>query len=333
MKEDHERSPSPEPIYDQHGKRVNTRDQRAKDKLLVERQNLIEMAYVMNPQFKPPPDYTPVTSKKTKKIFIPIERFPEYNFIGLIIGPRGNTQKRMERETGCKISIRGKGSVKDGKSKKGQPGEDEPLHVLLTADSEAQLIKAAQKVRDLLVPVEEGKNEHKRQQLRELAEINGTLRERIWINPEPLSFDPAQVKCAICGEVSHPTSDCPLKGTSGVSYVETSHQIDSEYEKFLAEIGEKPQASGKNDIDSAYQEFMSAIDPSKAQDPYQQGGALPWQQPNPAYGNPWAYGQAPWGAPAPMPPGGAPPPVPWGAQAPWQPPPGSYPWGQGGQQQ
>ena len=33
---------------------------------------------------------------------------------GLVIGPRGNTQKKMEGETGCKISIRGKGSLKDG---------------------------------------------------------------------------------------------------------------------------------------------------------------------------------------------------------------------------
>ena len=38
-----------------------------------------------------------------------------YNFIGLIIGPRGSTQKRLEKETNTKIAIRGKGSVKDGK--------------------------------------------------------------------------------------------------------------------------------------------------------------------------------------------------------------------------
>jgi len=31
----------------------------------------------------------------------------------------------MEKETGCKISIRGKGSVKDGKNKKPSPGDDE----------------------------------------------------------------------------------------------------------------------------------------------------------------------------------------------------------------
>jgi splicing factor 1 len=48
-----------------------------------------------NPSFKPPADYRP--EKKYRKLRIPLEDYPGYNFIGLIIGPRGNTQKRMER--------------------------------------------------------------------------------------------------------------------------------------------------------------------------------------------------------------------------------------------
>jgi splicing factor 1 len=57
---------------------------------------------------------------------------------GLIIGPRGNTQKRMQRETNCKIAIRGRGSVKEGISKdpKYDYGEDEELHVLITGDTQ-----------------------------------------------------------------------------------------------------------------------------------------------------------------------------------------------------
>lgn len=108
-----------------------------------------------------------------------MDKFPDYNFIGLIIGPRGNTQKRMEKETGCKIAIRGKGSVKEGRSKRdgqgaGAPDENDQLHVLLTADNDVQLDKATKVINDLLVPIDEGQNEHKRAQLRELAEINGT---------------------------------------------------------------------------------------------------------------------------------------------------------------
>lgn len=61
---------------------------------------------------QPPADYKPMQLKKTRKMYIPIKKFPEYNFIGLIIGPRGITQKNMEKETGAKIAIRGRGSVK-----------------------------------------------------------------------------------------------------------------------------------------------------------------------------------------------------------------------------
>ena len=46
---------------------------------------------------------------------IPQDEFPEINFVGLLIGPRGNTLKSMEKDTGAKIIIRGKGSVKEGK--------------------------------------------------------------------------------------------------------------------------------------------------------------------------------------------------------------------------
>jgi splicing factor 1 len=61
-----------------------------------------------------------------------------YNFIGLIIGPRGNTQKRMQKETNTKIAIRGKGSVKEGAARdpKYDYGEDEELHVLITGDKQ-----------------------------------------------------------------------------------------------------------------------------------------------------------------------------------------------------
>jgi hypothetical protein len=51
--------------------------------------------------------------KTQEKVYIPASEFPEVNFIGLLIGPRGNTLKKMEADTGTKISIRGKGSVKE----------------------------------------------------------------------------------------------------------------------------------------------------------------------------------------------------------------------------
>ena len=46
---------------------------------------------------------------------IPVLQNPNVNFMGLLIGPRGNSLKKLEEETGTKIMIRGKGSVKEGK--------------------------------------------------------------------------------------------------------------------------------------------------------------------------------------------------------------------------
>ncbi len=59
---------------------------------------------------------------------------------GLIIGPRGATQKEMERTTNTKISIRGKGSVKEGArsaASKGPADDDnDELHVYVCGERE-----------------------------------------------------------------------------------------------------------------------------------------------------------------------------------------------------
>ena len=47
--------------------------------------------------------------KLFKKLYVPVKEYPGYNFIGPIIGLRGNTQQRMQKETGAKIHVRGKG--------------------------------------------------------------------------------------------------------------------------------------------------------------------------------------------------------------------------------
>ncbi|KAK4740675.1 hypothetical protein SAY87_024263 [Trapa incisa] len=239
------RSPSPEPIYDNMGVRINTREYRARERLNRERQEIISQIIKRNPAFKPPADYRP--PKLQKKLYIPMKEYPGYNFIGLIIGPRGNTQKRMERETGAKIVVRGKGSVKEGRllqkrDLKPDPSENEDLHVLVEADTQEALDAAAGMIEKLLQPVDEVLNEHKRQQLRELAALNGTIRDeeycrlcgepghRQYACPSRTSTFKSDVLCKICGDGGHPTIDCPVKETTG-------KKMDDEYQNFLAELG------------------------------------------------------------------------------------------------
>lgn len=37
----------------------------------------------------------------------------QYNFVGRLLGPRGNSLKRVEASTECRVLIRGRGSIKD----------------------------------------------------------------------------------------------------------------------------------------------------------------------------------------------------------------------------
>lgn len=46
------------------------------------------------------------------KILFPENFDSNYNMIGRILGPRGISIRQMESKFGCKILIRGKGSVK-----------------------------------------------------------------------------------------------------------------------------------------------------------------------------------------------------------------------------
>lgn len=147
------RSPSPPPTYDSHGRRTNTREVRYRKKLEDERIKLVDRAMKNDPNFRPPVEYHQQkrSQRPSEKVYIPVKEFPEINFFGLLVGPRGNSLKKMERESGAKISIRGKGSVKEGKARPEQYAEDaeEDLHCLVTADSDdkvAACVKMINKV-------------------------------------------------------------------------------------------------------------------------------------------------------------------------------------------
>lgn len=123
-----------------------------------------------------------------EKLYVPVKDFPEFNFVGRILGPRGMTAKQLEQETGCKIMVRGKGSMRDRKKEemnRGKPNWEhlsEELHVLLTVEdtknrATMKLQRAVEEVKKLLIPSPEGEDDLKKFQLMELAIINGTYRE------------------------------------------------------------------------------------------------------------------------------------------------------------
>ncbi|KAE8709268.1 KH domain-containing protein [Hibiscus syriacus] len=111
---------------------------------------------------------TPIV-KRVVRLDVPVDKYPNYNFVGRILGPRGNSLKRVEAMTECRVYIRGKGSVKDSakeeklKDKPGYEHLNEPLHVLVEVEFPEDM--------------DESLDGCKKQQLRELVLLNGTLRE------------------------------------------------------------------------------------------------------------------------------------------------------------
>mmetsp|Transcript_3113 Transcript_3113/g.4530 ORF Transcript_3113/g.4530 Transcript_3113/m.4530 type:complete len:713 (-) Transcript_3113:2635-4773(-) len=277
-----DRSPSPPPVYGVDGKRKNTRAFRWKERYTAQRQDTLEQILSLttsNASATSSIAPSLFKRKRTRKIHIPVEDHPTYNFIGLIIGPRGKTQKEMENKTGCKIAIRGKGSVKEGargrRDGKMMEGDDEPLHVVITGDNQANVDAAADMINDMLVVIDDDKNVHKQQQLRELALLNGTLKDdeycpicaekghRAFECPKRFSMskNAISVRCAICGDTSHPTRDCRQKAANGESAadaVKAEKELDSDYLAFMNELDGKP--AGSNDTPSDTNAAAAAAD-------------------------------------------------------------------------
>ncbi|XP_061083293.1 protein quaking-B isoform X2 [Conger conger] len=134
------------------------------------------------------PDAVGPVAQLQEKLYVPVKEFPDFNFVGRILGPRGLTAKQLEAETGCKIMVRGKGSMRDKKKEEQNRGKpnwehlNEDLHVLITVEdsqnrAEIKLKRAVEEVRKLLVPAAEGEDSLKKMQLMELAILNGTYRD------------------------------------------------------------------------------------------------------------------------------------------------------------
>ena len=124
----------------------------------------------------------------SEKVFVPVKEHPDFNFVGRILGPRGMTAKQLEQDTGCKIMVRGKGSMRDRKKEEQNRGKpnwehlNEDLHVLITVEdsrgrAEKRLARAVDEVKKLLAPSPDGEDDLKKRQLMELAIINGTYRD------------------------------------------------------------------------------------------------------------------------------------------------------------
>ncbi|VDM70339.1 unnamed protein product, partial [Strongylus vulgaris] len=244
--------------------------QKPRQELEQLRHEKIQALLKINPNFKPPADYRAPNIRLHDKVWIPQDAHPELNFVGLLIGPRGNTLKSLEAETGAKIIIRGKGSVKEGKlgSRLGpMPGENEPLHAYVTGTDQATIKKACDKIRSIIAEataIPDGQNELRKLQLRELALLNGTLRpedlasgarcsncgsdeHKTWECPDAPNVT-AKVVCMACGCAGHIARDCKNPRPGGIEAAAGDGGMDDEYSALMEELGERPARNADGSV-------------------------------------------------------------------------------------
>jgi rRNA processing protein Krr1/Pno1 len=109
-------------------------------------------------------------SQLRRKLYLPQDGV---NYIGLLIGPRGMFQKKLEGESGCKILIRGRGSQKEGQPP--QPDDDDDQHVLIMGDTAESVELAVEACNKIILADEGTRNMIRKEQLKVAAELNNTI--------------------------------------------------------------------------------------------------------------------------------------------------------------
>lgn len=249
------RPPSPPPMYDRQGNRLNTREIRVKKAMMAEYNRLIRYMMKTLSDYVPPEGWRP--QRLIKKIIIPYEKWPNASFMGVIIGARGVNHKRLQEATGCKIFIRGK-DVGD----KFQTDEElqMPQHIHVEGDTEERIQMASDLIMPLLNP-ESPEFEYARTNgMQQVALVNGfTLKkteQRCGIcgavghlgfdcpENQALSYKMADVKCTICGDRGHVAADCKVaaekhkrENVDWKTEAEKKRTMDAEYAKMMSELG------------------------------------------------------------------------------------------------
>jgi len=272
------RAPSPPPVYDKAGNRMNTRDIRIRKTMTAEYNRLIRYMIKHVDNYLPPVDWKP--AKLLKKIIIPIEKFPQAPFMGVIIGPRGVNHKRLQETTGCKIFIRGR-DIGD----KWQTEEEAAMHqhVHIEGDTEEQILVAERLIEPLLNP-ESPEFEYARTHgMQQLAMVNG------------FTLNKAEQRCGICGALGHLGFECPETNNQNYKMANVTCTICGDKGhvaqdcKKQAEINRrettewKTQAEKKEQIDKNFMDMMNDLGNEKKADAAGQGASnVPKASPNAA---------------------------------------------------
>ncbi|XP_026466192.1 KH domain-containing, RNA-binding, signal transduction-associated protein 3-like isoform X6 [Ctenocephalides felis] len=117
--------------------------------------------------------------KVSVKVLVPVREHPKFNFVGKLLGPKGNSMKRLQEDTMCKMAVLGRGSMKDRQKEEELRNSLDPkyahladdLHVEISAlgppaEAHARVAYALAEVRKYLVP--DNNDTIRQEQMREM---------------------------------------------------------------------------------------------------------------------------------------------------------------------
>lgn len=165
-----------EPVLDTSGNQINTPEYLKTLRLLTLYHRIAELQMQYNPAFVPPEEYVGRPHLRYMKLYLKEYTNKKGSYIGLLIGPRGKSQRELEELTNSKISIRGQGSARPGRGRRDgrhNLGEHEPLHCKVETMMPEDISKAFTTVIEVLRPKKDNENDWKLGQMRELAKIQG----------------------------------------------------------------------------------------------------------------------------------------------------------------
>ncbi|CAL4113420.1 unnamed protein product, partial [Meganyctiphanes norvegica] len=115
----------------------------------------------------------------TVKVLVPVREHPKFNFVGKLLGPKGNSMKRLQEETMTKMAVLGRGSMRDKQKEEDLRASGDPkyvhlaedLHVEITAfaapaEAHARIAYSLAEVRRYLVP--DNNDDIRKEQIREM---------------------------------------------------------------------------------------------------------------------------------------------------------------------
>ncbi|XP_072948144.1 uncharacterized protein [Epargyreus clarus] len=77
--------------------------------------------------------------KLTVKVLVPVKEHPKINFIGKLMGPKGNTMKHLQEETMCKMAVLGRGSMRDRQKEEELRNSLDPKYSHLTDELHVEI--------------------------------------------------------------------------------------------------------------------------------------------------------------------------------------------------